>query len=335
MMMKKRTTLADIALQANVSLMTVSRVINHKPGVAQETRDHILRLIAEMEYQPNAIARSLATNRTKTIGLVVPDITNPFFAQIARGVEDTAYEHEYTLFLINTNEELNRESSALDSLWQKDIDGIILCSSRLPDSTLISQIQRFPAIVFLNREVAEPQPNLVSINVNDQRGVQRAIQYFLEQGRNQIAFIGGPTTSFSSQRRLNGYRAALKGAQIPVNEKLIKTNQPNTEGGYAAAAALLSAQTRIDAIFAFNDLMALGAIQACQEAGYKVPEDIAIIGVDDIPLASIFRPRLTTLHVNLQQMGRLATRTLLDIIGNESLPASYQIEFELILRESA
>jgi LacI family transcriptional regulator len=333
--MKKRTTLADIAKAANVSMMTVSRVINNKPGVTNETREHILDLIKEMEYQPNAIARSLVTNKTKTIGLVVPDITNPFFAQIARGVEDAAYEHEYTILLINTNEELEREMNALDSLWQKDIDGIILCSSRLPEPKLIAQIQRFPATVLLNREVLDPQPNLVSINVNDQRGVQRAIQHFVEIGRKKIAFLGGPNTSFSSQRRLEGYRTALRTAQIAYDENLIVYNQPNIDGGYKATTALLSKKTKVDAIFAFNDLMAIGAIQACQKGGHRVPEDIAVIGVDDIPLSSIFHPRLTTLHVNLQQTGRLATRTLLDIIGNEALPASYQIEFELITRESA
>ena len=333
--MKKRTTLADIAKAANVSMMTVSQAINNKPGVTNQTRKHILDLIKEMEYQPNAIARSLVTNKTKTIGLVVPDITNPFFAQIARGVEDAAYEHEYTILLINTNEELEREMNALDSLWQKDIDGIILCSSRLPELKLSAQIQRFPATVLLNREVLEPLPNLVSINVNDQRGVQRAIQHFVEIGRKNIAFLGGPNTSFSSQRRFVGYQTALKTAQIAYDENLVVFNQPNTEGGYKSTSALLSKKSTIDAIFAFNDLMAIGAIQACQQAGHRVPEDIAIIGVDDIPLSSIFHPRLTTLHVNLQQTGRLATRTLLDIIGNEALPATYQIEFELITRESA
>lgn len=335
MEIKKHPTLADIAKAAGVSLMTVSRAINHKPGVGDEMRQRILLLAGEMGYRPNQIARGLATNRTTTVGLVVPDNTNPFFAQIARGVEAVAYEQSYNIFLLNTAEDPGREIAALDSLWQKDIDGVILCSSRLGIHDLEGQVDRFPAVILLNRELTQSFPNTVTININDRHGAQLAVQHFLGQGRRKIASINGPAHSLSAHRRLEGYRAALKAAGFSLDPLLEECCAPDTEGGRAAAAALLERRPDIEAIFAFNDLVAVGAMQVCQEAGRKVPEDIAIIGSDDIPLATIIRPQLTTLHVNLGQIGSLAMRSLLDIIaGTASLPAIL-IEPELTIRDSA
>ena len=333
--MIKRTTLADIAKAARVSMMTVSRAINNKPGLSEELRQHILDLAEEMGYRPNTFARGLATQQTTTIGLVVPDITNPFFAQIARGVEDAAFENQYNIFLVNTNEDDVREAAVLDTLWQKGIDGVIICSSRLTEEALEYQIQRFPAIVLVNRELKTSQSNLITINVNDHRSAQRVLQHFKDLGRKKIAYLGGPENSFSNQRRLEGYKAGLISADIPFNAQLLENAQPTTEGGRAAAAALLKRLPEVDAIFAFNDLVAVGAMQVCQEMGKRVPEDVAIIGVDDIPLATIIRPQLTTMHVALTHIGRLALRALLDIINGEGLPAAYQIEPELFIRDSA
>jgi len=331
----KRTTLADVARAANVSLMTVSRAINNKPGLGIELRQQILTLAEEMGYRPNTFARGLATQQTATIGLVVPDNTNPFFAQIARGVEDAAFENHYNIFLVNTNEDVNRESSALDTLWQKAIDGIILCSSRLPGENLADLIQRFPAVVLVNREVAEPHANLVTINVNDQRSAQRVVSHFIGLGRQHIAYIGGPVNSFSNQRRLEGYKAGLSAAERTYDAQLVKNTSPTTEGGRLAAAVLLEQVPEVDAVFAYNDLVAVGAMQECLERGKKVPEEVAIIGVDDIPLATIIRPQLTTMHLPLAHIGRLAMRALLDIIAGEGVSAAYQIEPELYIRDSA
>ena len=331
----KRTTLADIATAANVSLMTVSRAINHKPGVSAELRDHILRLADEMGYQPNTIARGLVTRRTATIGLVIPDNTNPFFAQIARGVEDAAFENRYSIFLVNTNEESLREAAALDSLWQKGVDGLILCSSRLSTEALEQQIQRFPAMVLINRETGNPRPNLSTINIDDHYGATLAVAHLHAAGRRRIALIGGPANSTSNRRRMEGYKKGLAAMSQPFQPELIESNAPTTDGGRAACATLLDRKPEIDAIIAYNDLVAIGAMQVCLESGRKVPEDIAIIGFDDIPLASIIRPRLTTLHVNLMEIGSLAIKTLLENLDGDQPPHNYQIEPELVIRDSA
>ena len=332
---KKRPTLADIASAERVSLMTVSRAINGKPGVSDHVRQSILALAEAMGYRPNQIARSLATNRTATVGLIVPDNTNPFFAQIARGLEDVAYEHQYNVFLLNTAENAVREAAALDSLWQKGVDGVIWCSSRLSPQEFEKQVNRFPAMVLINRELNDNLPNTVTINVHDQHGAQLAIEHFLQNGRQRIAYLNGPPQSLSARRRLDGYRAALNAANIPHEALLDVCCSPDMEGGYAVASALLDRSPDVQALLAFNDLVAVGAMQACQQAGKNIPEDIAVIGFDDIPLASIIKPRLTTLHVDLVHIGRLAMRSLLGIIQGESSPPAILIEPQLYVRDSA
>jgi LacI family transcriptional regulator len=209
-MKKRRVTVDDVARAAGVSLMTVSRAMNDREGIGEETRARILALAAEMGYYPSQIARSLATRQTATLGLVVPDVSNPFFAHIARGAEDAAYANGYSVFLLNTAEDVTRENSALDSLWQKEVDGVILCSSRLQQESLQVYFERFPQMVLVNRELVLPQPNVATINVDDRAGAELAMRHLLENGRERIAFIAGPETSISGQRRLEGYQAGLE-----------------------------------------------------------------------------------------------------------------------------
>ncbi len=334
---KKRPTITDVARAAHVSLMTVSRVMNNKPGVGDEMRRRILALADDMGYRPSQLARGLATRQTATIGLIVPDIANPFFAQFVRGAEDVAFEQGYNLFLVNTAEDLDREIAAFDSLWQKEIDGVILCSSRLPIDELETSLARFPSVLLFNRELTTPMPNIATLNINDGLGAQLAVQHFVSHGRTRIALVAGPTTSVSAQRRLDGYRAALKAANLVFDPAMLEHCPPTTEGGHAAVHAILSRRPRVEGIFAFNDLVAVGVMQACQEAGKRIPQDIAVIGVDDIPLATIIRPQLTTLRVNLLAVGRMAMESILDIIRSSGAdtPPAYQVDPELVVRESA
>lgn len=332
--MKKRPILADIARAAGVSMMTVSRAINNKPGLSDELRQQILKIADEIGFQPNQVARGLATKQTFTIGLVVPDITNSFFSYIARGVEDVCYEYGYHVVLINTTEEQERERAALNALMQQDIDGAILCNVRMPIDDLVPALQRFPAVVLFNRDLKIPMPNVVTVNVNDQRGALLAVQHLIEKGRKRVAYLGGPVNSNSNQRRMEGYKQALKIAGVPFDAQLVEQCSLG-DTIHTAAMTLLERCPDIDGIFAFSDLVAVGAIQVCQEKGKVVPEDVAIIGADDIPLATVIRPQLSTLRVNMLHIGRLAMRTLLDMIDGEASAGSYQIEPELILRASS
>lgn len=315
--------------------MTVSRAINNKPGLSEDLRQRVLALADELGFQPNQTARGLVTRQSLSIGLMVPDITNPFFSHIVRGVEEGAYDSGYSVYLLNTAENVNREQAALRSMIQKDIDGAILCSPRSSSAEIESTIRQFPAVVLINRELSAPMPNAVTVNINDQRGALTATQYFIDSGRRTLAYVAGPVHSVSSQRRFEGFRQALRQAGLPFDGDMVEHCTPNTEEGRLATTRLLQRAPDVDAIFAFNDLVAVGVMQACQEAGRSIPDDVAVIGADDIPLATIIRPRLSTLKVNLAHVGRLSLRTLLEIASGEGSPASYQIEPELILRDSA
>lgn len=333
--MKKRATLSDVARIAGVTMMTVSRAINNKSGVSVKMRQKIMDIAKELDYQPNQIARGLATHQTKTVGLVVPDNTNPFFAQIARGVEEQAYESGYNILLINTAEDTHRELKALDSLWGKGVDGLILCSSRLPEYQLMKQIERFSASVLLNRELKTPSRTAISINLNDVRAAQLAVTYFLSHKRQHITHISGPANSISAQKRLKGFKNALDAANIPFKDYMIACSAPDIESGYDTAKKLLAGYPDTDAIYAFNDLVAVGVLKYCRENGKQVPLDIAIIGNDDISLATIIQPQLTTIHYDENYIGRLVMRTLLTINMNVASPTTIQIEPELYIRESA
>lgn len=335
-MIKKRITIADVAAAAEVSMMTVSRAMNGRDGINQETRERILKIAAELEYRPSQIARGLVTRQTTTLGLVMPDVANPFFAQIARGAEDVAYVHDYNLFLINTAEDSEREKRALDSLLEKDIDGAIICSSRLSQNEIISFLEQLPAAVLVNRELDVPNLKVASLNVNDCSGAMIAIDYLISKGRKNIGMIAGPLTSISSQRRLEGYHTGLTTHGFSSSLERVQNCFPTTQGGEAAAFTLLERCPEVDAILAFNDLVAIGVLRACLQMGKRVPQDIAIIGADDIPLAGLTNPSLTTLHVDLNALGEQAMFALLHLIDTPAEAAKkIVIQPELLIRESA
>jgi LacI family transcriptional regulator len=334
-MKKKRVTVEDVAQAAGVSLMTVSRAMNGREGIGEETRARILEIAREMGYRPSQIARSLATRQTATLGLVVPDVSNPFFAHIARGAEDAAYENGYSVFLLNSAEEAARERSALDSLWQKEVDGVILCSSRLPQDELQVYFERFPRMVLVNRDLVRPQSSVATINVDDRAGAEMAVRHLVQTGRGSIALIAGPETSVSGQRRLAGYKSGLAAASRSFDRQMVEYCPPTTAGGLQATRHLLEAHPEVDAILAYNDLVAVGALQACKGLGRDVPARVAVIGVDDIPLASLVQPMLSTLGVNQYEIGRAATCLLLEMFSDETLPGQAQvIQPELVLRET-
>jgi DNA-binding LacI/PurR family transcriptional regulator len=334
--MNKRPTISDVARVARVSLMSVSRAMNNRPGLSDETRQRILDIADQLGYRPSSVARALATRQTSTIGLVMPDIAKPFFSQIARGAEDSAYENGYNVFLINTAEDPEREKAALDSLWQNEIDGAILCSPCLSQEKLEPYFARFPATVLVNRELGVSIANVATINVDDHLGAQKVVRYFVENGRRRIAFITGPATSVSSQRQLIGYRHGLKAANLAFDPSLVEHRPPTTEAGHAALKTLFSRSPEVDAVFCFNDLVAVGVIQACIDTGRDVPTDVAVIGADDIPLASLVRPALSTLQVDKYQIGHQANSLIVRLLKNDSLTRrTVLIQPEFIIRESA
>jgi LacI family transcriptional regulator len=279
-----------------------------------DTRQRILTIIDRMGYRPSGIARGLATQRTGTLGLVVPDVANTFFASIARGAEHQAYIRGYNVFLCNTNEDPQREAGMLGSLEEKRVDGVVLCSSRLQDDELRSLLRRHPAVVLVNRLLEGD--GVCTVLIDDRFGGRVATQHLLRAGHRAIGYLAGPPISHSGRQRGEGYREALAEAGVSGNPAWIVHCSPMVEGGAIAARELLTSHPQLTALFCYNDLVAVGVLQAAVDLGRRVPDDLAVVGYDDIPLADLVTPPLTTCHVPRRELGEWAMRFLLDQIEN-------------------
>jgi|HigsolmetaAR201D_1030396.scaffolds.fasta_scaffold03967_7 LacI family transcriptional regulator len=328
-----KITIADVAREAGVSPQTVSRVINNKGEIRPETRRTVLEVIERLGYRPSSIARSLATKRTFTIGLVIPDIANPFWPEIARGVENAAWERGYHVFLCNTTEAGEREQAVLQLLEDKRVDGVIVAGSRLPDEQLLPLLQRHATAVLVNRTSAPDNVGLVRVDAS--HGAQQAINHLLSRGRKRIGLLAGPPASHTSRGHLHGYRTTLEAAGLPVDPAAIQPCQPFLTEGYQAAITLLQNNPYLDALYCYNDLVALGAMQACNLLGRRVPDDIAIVGFDDILLASMVTPALTSLHVAKYEVGTAAASLLFEYIDGNHAQHEIVIKPNLVIRSSA
>jgi LacI family transcriptional regulator len=328
-----RITIADVAREAGVSRQTVSRVLNDKAEISASTRESVMRVIERLGYRPSGVARSLATNMTLTIGLVVPDITNPFFPEIARGVEDVVREQGFEMFLCNSVEDPGREENVLWALEDKRVDGTIICSSRLPEKRLFARLQGQRAAVLVNR--LAPFELAGSVRVEDSEGTEQAVKHLLAGGRRVVGFLSGPPNSHSARERARGFETALAARNIGLERHLMRPCAPNPEGGYETTLALLTKRRGVEGLICYNDLVAVGAIRACGELGLKVPDDVAVVGCDDIMLASLLSPALTTLSVSKYDIGASAARMLLDRVAGRRGENEILLRPELAVRESA
>ena len=332
--MARTVTIRDVAERAGVSRQTVSRAINNKGEIDSATRQRILEVARELGYRPNRLARGLKTNRTFTLGLVVPDIANPFFAEVVRGASEVADGAGYGVLLCNTDERPDREWAILRLLEAQRVDGLILVSSRLSEARLDEAIAAWPPIVLVNRW-AQARPGLGCVLVNDARGALVAVEHLLAKGHRRIGFVAGAPESHSGQERRRGYRQAMGGAGLDVPEGWCVPCAPTVEGGREAVLRLLRAHPDLTALLAYNDLVALGAQQAARELGRAVPQELALVGWDDIVFAAHVSPPLTTLRMPKQQLGRRAMELLLALLGDPALaPPPVMLEAELIVRES-
>jgi len=332
--MADRVTMADVAREAGVSVMTVSRVMNNKDQVRPATCQRVLDVVERLGYRPSGIARGLATQRTGTLGLVVLDVANPFFADVARGAEERAYAEGYNVFLCNTDEDPQREMAVLGSLEEKRVDGLVLCSSRLGESELRAALVRYPAVVLVNRRLGGDGAGAVL--VDDEAGARMATRHLLQAGHRAVGFLAGPRTSYSGRERAKGYRTALSDAGLSFNPVWMCHCSPVVEGGHEAARQLLIAHPELTALFCYNDLVAVGALQACAELGRRVPDDVAVVGFDDILLAALVTPPLTTCRVPRYELGAQAMQLLLDRIdGGLDKCEEVVLRPELIVRASA
>lgn len=321
------TTIRDIAKMTNVSVATVSRVLNESGYVNEKTKQKVLAVMKELDYKPNTIARSLNNKKTKTIGLIVPDITNPFFPELARAVEDTAQVYGYTVILCNSDEKVDKEKEYIDVLKQKYIDGIITASNAYQLYTQNSDIP----VVALDRSRDENVPTVISKN---RMGGKLATEHLLEIGCKKIAHIAGPPNTKPAIDRCKGYLDLVQEKDWYSTNLIIEGNfDPITSE--EETYKLLQELPDIDGIFAGNDLMAVGALKAISRLGKRVPEDIALIGFDNISLSTMTVPELSTIAQPIYDMGAIATRMLIKQIEQKDTEHSFhELDVKLIQRAS-
>ncbi|HFG2120516.1 TPA: substrate-binding domain-containing protein [Vibrio cholerae] len=327
-------TMKDIARLAGVSTSTVSHVINKSRFVSDEIAERVNNAAQQLNYAPSALARSLKMNRTKTIGMLVTTSTNPFFGEVVKGVERSCYHQGYNLILCNTEGDNQRMKASINTLLQKRVDGLLLMCSTLEGERL-DVFDRYPDIPIV---VMDWGPILFAsdkIQDNSLQGGYMAAKHLIECGHKEIGCITGPLIRHQAQMRYEGYKRALAEAGIAINPDWIVESDFECEGGYQAFEKLYQCGKLPSALFVSNDMMAMGVIQAASQRGLRVPDDLSLIGYDDVHIAKFMTPALTTIHQPKYRLGKAAIDTLLYRLENPDTTAQVvQLEPTLVVRSS-
>jgi len=328
-------SIRDVAKTAGVSVSTVSHVINQTRFVSPDTQAKVNTAMQALNYKPNRLASSLRRKdkRTHTLGLLIPDSANPFFAEVLRGVEDACFYAGYNVFLCNSDNDPQKESNYIDALLGKQIDAIILVSAgTYGDSLALLASSKIPSIL-VDREVSGAKTDRVL--VDNETGGYQATEYLIGLGHTRIGCIAGPSPLTPSAARVQGYHMALSENHLALQDDLIIMGDFSAQSGSEAARKLLDLTEPPTAIFACNDMMAVGALHAVDKAGACIPADISIVGFDDIPLTSFTIPPLTTISQPGQEMGNLAAVMVIDRINNPNLPTRHEtLSTSLVIRDS-
>lgn len=325
-------TVYDVAQRAGVSIATVSRALNDRSRISPETRRRVLAAAAELGYQPNDLARSLVGKATQTIALLLPDITNPFFPELVKGVQTVADERGHLLLLCHNADDEDKALRDLAMLRRKQVDGVILVAGTLPGERFAEAAAGLPVVV-MDRAVGVPESTLVA--VDHRAGARRATEYLLSLGHRVIAHVTGPAhVSVSAQRRA-GWEEALLAAGVEPDERLVVAGDFQEDGGFAAGQALARQRGRFTAVFTANDLTAIGLLASFREQGIRVPQDVSVVGFDGIHLAAYTSPTLTTVAQPIFELGRRAAELLLDRLAGLAPPSEVvTLDTELVVRDS-
>ena len=335
-----RPTIADVARAAGVSKSTVSRVLNgNTEYVREDTIARVRATIEKLGYRPNAVARSLVSKRTRSAGLLISDVGNPFYSEVIHGVEDVALAHGYDVFLCNTNYDLARGMTFVRSLADKQVDGVLIMTSSMSDELVLELAQRQVPVVVLDWQLTATQGVVGVITVDFGPGITAAANHLIDLGHRRLAHVSGPRHLRTSQLRQEAFLGAVAARGIdPATVTLIEGNL-RIDGGRQALDVLLAQAQRPTAVFAANDLMAIGLVWAARARGLHVPEDLSVIGLDDIQLAAEITPPLTTVALPRYELGGLAMRMLLDLLDRapESRPQMFchsRVATRLVVRQS-
>lgn len=331
----KAATIRDVALRAEVSVASVSRVLNGAGPVTEATRQRVLVAVEALQYVPHSGARSLSTSRTDTVGIILPDLFGEFFSELIRGMDLAARTHGLHLIVSSSHDDAADASAAIRSMRGR-VDGMIVLSPHLDAANLAASLARSLPVLLMNGGATDAgRPSIV---VDNHGGAVAAVEHLVGGGARDIAHICGPTGNLEAEARMAGYCQAMAGSGLKAR---VLDGDFSQGAGHAAVQAMLAEGHRPDAIFAGNDMMAVGALMALQEAGVRCPEDVAVIGFDDVPIAQLVRPSLSTMRINIAETGRRALDRLVGLIrakGDDAAPADIACEVVrpvLVARDSS
>ena len=333
-----KITIADIAGKAKVSRMTVSRVLNGNGYVAEETKEKIKKIIDELNFQPNLIARSLSSQKTKTIGVLIPKTEKLFLdnymAQVLSGISDGAQEKDYKIMLVPVNLDDLSKGLYLNFVKSRLYDGLILLKAKINDPCLPELVESgFPSIVV---NYKKHRDNFNFVDSENIKGTETALEYLLKKGHKRIAFVAGSMDETNARDRLKGYKNFLKKHRLAYNKDYVANGEFNQEKAYERAGKLLELKQKPTAIFCSDDYMAMGVIQRIKESGLSVPEEIAVMGFDNIEIGAFYTPALTTVKQPMYDIGKSSFEALLGLINHQKeSPVRITLQTELVIRESA
>lgn len=312
----KSVTIYDVAREAGVSMATVSRVVNGNPNVKPTTRKKVIEAIKRLGYRPNAVARGLASKRTTTVGVIIPDISSLFYAELARGIEDIANMYHYNIILCNSDQKKEKEIHLVNTLLEKQVDGLLFMGSQISEEH--KEVLKTSSAPIILSATATDDQDIPSVNIDYMQASYDAVQMFIKRGHRRIAIISGPLTDPRTDKlRMEGYHQAMKSAQLPVDERYIVYGDYRYESGYQGMESFLERNEKPTAVVVMSDEMAVGAIHACLDNGVKVPDDVEIIGFDNTRLCTMVRPTLSSVVQPMYDIGAVSMRLLTKFLNNE------------------
>ena len=311
-------TIYDVAREANVSMATVSRVVNGNPNVKPATRKKVLEVIERLGYRPNAVARGLASKRTTTVGVIIPDISNILFAELARGIEDIDTMYKYNIILSNSDQNPDKELHLLNTMLGKQVDGIVFMSGNVTEK-LAQEFEKSPVPVVLAGSI-DPSGKIPSVNIDYEKAAYESTKNFIDNGHKKIAYVIGPLHEpINRDKKLSGYRRALEEAGIEFNEAYVIEGDDTYDSGLEAAERILELKERPTALLASQDEMAIGVVHGLQDKGFLIPEDFEVISADNTRLSLMVRPQLSSVVQPLYDIGAVAMRLLTKYMNKEQV----------------
>lgn len=325
-------TIHDVAQDAGVSPTTVSRYLNNRIELPPSTSARIDAAIAKLDYRPNLLAKRLSTGKTEAVGLVTPEIREPFFAELASAFEDEADRHGYTVFMSSTRSDREREIASLERLHDRHVDGLLMMTNTIDDGTLAALIGRRRNVVIVDEDI--PGVSVPRLFVENTEGAYAATRHLIEAGHRRIAYIGGPHGLLTVTERHHGFLKAMQEAGISVPPDYVAIGSFAPELARAATLKFLKLPQRPTAIFASSDYLAIGAVTGLHEAQISIPDEISLIGFDDMPFGALLTPPMTAIRQPVEQLGRQGFLTLLALLNGGSPPLLTRLPVELIRRHS-